>query len=288
MAVAHVDQEAAEPRKTSLDALRPWFDYLPPRRRQVAEMTADGMEPIEIARRLGPQHTVYSVRASLHAARVQLAELSTRPPGAPVPPKPCSKCGGFDHDYRRHNWENRQRKQRPAPVAALPEVVDGFESEAPAVDRVRKKLRIIDGRVRSKTVAPSRLSRDEQRAGELADYPTDVDRPAERLDCQQMPRPCPFVSCTHHLYLDVNPASGAIKLNFPHLEVWEMPETCSLDVADRGGITLEEVGAIMNLTRERIRQVEVRGLSKIRDHTGGELGLPSGRGDGFVVVLPKG
>ena len=86
-----------------------------------------------------------------------------------------------------------------------------------------------------------------------------------------MPRPCPFVSCSHHLYLDVNPESGAIKLNFPHLEVWEMAETCSLDVADRGGITLEEVGAILNLTRERIRQVEVRGLGKMRDDTGEEL-----------------
>ncbi len=88
-----------------------------------------------------------------------------------------------------------------------------------------------------------------------------------------MARPCPFVSCSHHLYLDVNPETGAIKLNFPHLEVWEMAETCSLDVADRGGITLEEVGAILNLTRERIRQVEVRGLCKIKnDDTGGELG----------------
>ena len=76
----------------------------------------------------------------------------------------------------------------------------------------------------------------------------------------------------HHLYLDVNPESGAIKLNFPHLEVWEMAETCSLDVADRGGITLEEVGAILNLTRERIRQVEVRGLYKIRTQSGDELG----------------
>ena len=93
-----------------------------------------------------------------------------------------------------------------------------------------------------------------------------------------MARPCPFVSCSHHLYLDVNPETGAIKLNFPHLEVWEMAETCSLDVADRGGITLEEVGAILNLTRERIRQVEVRGLAKIKDDdTGGELGIPPER-----------
>ena len=42
-----------------------------------------------------------------------------------------------------------------------------------------------------------------------------------------------------------------------------MNETCALDVADRGGTTLEEVGAIMNLTRERIRQVEVKGLAKL-------------------------
>ena len=57
--------------------------------------------------------------------------------------------------------------------------------------------------------------------------------------------------------------TGAIKLNFPDLEVWEMTQTCALDVADRGGATLEDVGAIMNLTRERIRQVEVTGLAKL-------------------------
>ena len=77
-------------------------------------------------------------------------------------------------------------------------------------------------------------------------------------------RPCPWVSCKHHLYLDVNPETGSIKINFPDLESWELAETCALDVAERGGITLEEVGEIMNLTRERIRQVEVRGLLKLK------------------------
>jgi len=72
------------------------------------------------------------------------------------------------------------------------------------------------------------------------------------------------VACKHHLYLDVNPETGSIKINFPDLEPWEMNETCALDVADRSGITLEEVGEIMNLTRERIRQVEVRGLLKLK------------------------
>ena len=59
------------------------------------------------------------------------------------------------------------------------------------------------------------------------------------------------------------PYRGSIKLNFPDIDVWEMGETCALDVADRGGITLEEVGEIMNLTRERVRQVETAGLSKL-------------------------
>ena len=91
-------------------------------------------------------------------------------------------------------------------------------------------------------------------------------------------RPCPYVSCKHHLYLDVNPETGSIKLNFPDLEVWEMAETCSLDVADKGGITLEEVGEILNLTRERIRQVEVRGLLKLKMVGPGEEPLPGDPG----------
>ena len=142
---------------------------------------------------------------------------------------------------------------------------EGDELPQPEVAKIRlKALPSSDGRVRSKTIAPKRLTRDERRMAALVVYPEDVERPRSREECANMPRPCPFVSCAHHLYLDVNPESGAIKLNFPHLEVWEMAETCSLDVADRGGITLEEVGEILNLTRERIRQVEVRGLLRLK------------------------
>ncbi len=156
---------------------------------------------------------------------------------------------------------------------------DDDDAPQPEVARIRRKVHSAgrDGRVRSTTIAPKRLTRDEKRLSESLVYPEDVERPCSREQCQVMPRPCPFVSCSHHLYLDVNPETGAIKLNFPHLEVWEMAETCSLDVADRGGITLEEVGAILNLTRERIRQVEVRGLMKIKNHTGNELGIPPER-----------
>jgi len=154
------------------------------------------------------------------------------------------------------------------------EMVEVAQDDAPQpeVAKIRLKVRPSrDGRVRSKTIAPKRLTREERREAIALKYPEDVDRPKLRGECQSMERPCPFVSCEHHLYLDVNPESGAIKLNFPHLEVWEMAETCALDVADKGGITLEEVGAILNLTRERIRQVEVRGLGKIRDKSGDDL-----------------
>ena len=72
------------------------------------------------------------------------------------------------------------------------------------------------------------------------------------------------MSCKHHLYLDINPETGSIKINFPDLEPWELQHTCALDVAEAGALTLEEIGLITNLTRERIRQVEVRGLLKLQ------------------------
>lgn len=89
-------------------------------------------------------------------------------------------------------------------------------------------------------------------------------RPKTRADCAGGARPCPWVSCTKHLYLDVNPATGTIKFNFPDRDFDALRATCSLDVADDGSHTLEEVGEFMNLTRERVRQVEVRGLFALK------------------------
>jgi hypothetical protein len=108
-----------------------------------------------------------------------------------------------------------------------------------------------------------RLTKRELEIGRMLYPETDYYKPRLRGECVDGPRPCPYVSCQHHLYLDVSARTGAIKLNFPDLEVWDMNETCALDIADRGGTTLEDVGAIMNLTRERIRQVEVKALAKL-------------------------
>ncbi len=141
-------------------------------------------------------------------------------------------------------------------------------------------------RRRSKTMSRKEIARDlrRQRAlgivdPELQQTIVEIEqaRPRSRSECANGPRPCMFVSCKHHLYLDVNPETGSIKLNFPDKEIWEMSETCALDVADRGGITLEEVGSIMNLTRERIRQVETRGLLKLRAIAEHEPQVPPAR-----------
>jgi hypothetical protein len=117
--------------------------------------------------------------------------------------------------------------------------------------------------VRARTISVKRMTKRELEIGRVLYPETGYWRPRTRAECADGPRPCPFVSCKYHLYIDVSPRTGAIKLNFPDLEVWDMGESCALDVADRGGTTLEDVGAIMNLTRERIRQVEVKALAKL-------------------------
>jgi hypothetical protein len=117
--------------------------------------------------------------------------------------------------------------------------------------------------VRARTISVKRMTKRELEIGRLLYPEDDYWKPHTRAECAEGPRPCPFVSCKYHLFIDVSPRTGAIKLNFPDLEVWDMGESCALDVADRGGTTLEDVGAIMNLTRERIRQVEVKALAKL-------------------------
>ncbi|MGH7272126.1 MAG: sigma factor-like helix-turn-helix DNA-binding protein [Polyangiaceae bacterium] len=173
----------------------------------------------------------------------------------------------------KHNPEQASQLADTAPADAVDavdavdgalalETMEGNGISAPVTREQRRSRR--KRAIRARTISIKRMTKRELELGRLL-YPEteDLGHAETRADCLGGARPCPFVSCKHHLYLDVSARTGAIKLNFPDLEVWEMTETCALDVADRGGTTLEEVGAIMNLTRERIRQVEVKGLAKL-------------------------
>ena len=112
-------------------------------------------------------------------------------------------------------------------------------AEAPA--RRRRGRRKRRTRARARTISIRRLSKTELNRGRMLYPETDYWKPTSRADCVDMERPCPYVSCKYHLYIDVHSQRGSIKMNFTDIEVWEMTETCALDVADRGGITLEEV-----------------------------------------------
>lgn len=70
-------------------------------------------------------------------------------------------------------------------------------------------------------------------------------RPVTRGDCAAVARPCPHTECRYWL------AGG------------RTGESCALDVADRGGVALEELGDILGVTRERARQVEEKAMERL-------------------------
>ena len=94
-----------------------------------------------------------------------------------------------------------------------------------------KRDRTRDGS-KPRTIPMRRLTRAEIAEGIALRDEMDYRRPQARSECREGVRPCPYVSCRHHLYLDVNPVTGSIKINFPELEVWEMTESCALDIED--------------------------------------------------------
>lgn len=108
------------------------------------------------------------------------------------------------------------------------------------------------------------------------------ERPRVRGDCVEGPRPCPWVSCRHHLMLDID-ARGLLQIGADDID--DMPETCSLDVADRGETYLEEIGKLLGgLTREGARQIELRAMVALRDRKGATL---REFGDGSEIPDPQ-
>ena len=79
--------------------------------------------------------------------------------------------------------------------------------------------------------------------------------PKKRSECLNTSRPCPWLRCKHHMVwctYDIKNMTNDEILDL----IFNLKETCTLDVADRGGVTLEEVGEIMGVSRERVRQIE--------------------------------
>lgn len=94
-------------------------------------------------------------------------------------------------------------------------------------------------------------------------------RPRLRSDCQPggdgpwSARPCPFALCKHHLYVDVRLA-GALRLNFPGMDLEQLRDTCALDVADRGESEVNEIAELLNMSPERVGQLVAGALQEVR------------------------
>jgi hypothetical protein len=164
----------------------------------------------------------------------------------------------LDHDFD---------SDRDTDLGAISAPLGGDDDDA-SVELAPLKIK---RRSRARTIAMRRLTKEELRIGALLYPERSYWRPQSRGECANVGRPCPYVSCKYHLYIDVARRTGSIKVNFPDREVWELEHSCALDIAEQGGITLEEVGEILNLTAERIRQVESRGLLKLKEVGGNEL-----------------
>lgn len=141
----------------------------------------------------------------------------------------------------------RKATTPPPPAPALVDQVSDDDEHADGVPGRRPVVRLP---VLERQVVVGRLLYPEAEA---------LPRPRTRADCIDGPRPCPYVGCRHNLYLEAT-QHGALALRDPKREPWAVPaeHSCVLDIVDAnpGGMTLEEVGGILGLTRERIRQIE--------------------------------
>lgn len=153
------------------------------------------------------------------------------------------------------------RSEGSAEATVPDEPMSGVQLRRPR-DHTRKRA------VRARSIRVVRIAQRDLEAGRQA-YPpeehADIERPRTRADCERFAGagPCPFVSCAHHLYLDVSPRTGSVKLNFPDLEPHELEVSCALDVAREGGVSMQRVGDLMNLSRTRVQQIEAAALAKL-------------------------
>jgi len=110
----------------------------------------------------------------------------------------------------------------------------------------------------------------------------DIDRPKTRGDCIDGPRPCPWVGCRYHLYLDVvyikTKGRARIVYRHPGKEPWELVFSCALDIADMGPHSLDEIGVFIgkgdtkhakvckgtsSLSREYVNYIQHRAQEKL-------------------------
>ena len=89
--------------------------------------------------------------------------------------------------------------------------------------------------------------------------------PLTRAECPAATEPCGHVLCRHHLWVDDRRTCTGSPRSVQS-QAWGDPrQTCSLRVAELGPQTMEIVGVVLGLSRERVRQLEVAAIEQVRE-----------------------
>jgi hypothetical protein len=133
--------------------------------------------------------------------------------------------------------------------AAAPAPIDGNEWTPAPRPRRSKKLRVVDA----------------------LQLPDDWEMlpgvPATRADCANVARPCPYLSCRHHLWLRLqseNPGNPKAGKQGATTFKPSSNQSCALDVAEKGA-TFEEIGRFLGCDSTRARQIAAAAIDKLRD-----------------------
>lgn len=109
-----------------------------------------------------------------------------------------------------------------------------------------------------------RRKEQRERLGGKLIIPEAPDRPKTRADCAQGMRPCPWISCKYHLFLEVRRNGSIAYPQGQELEALDtMAHSCALDVADKGGASQTEVGEAINATMQMTSLIEQAALGKL-------------------------
>ena len=200
-----------------------------------------------------------------------------------------STCRNCDKTFV-YEWKGRTRRIcPPCQEASRKEYDDAYNKNLINIKRRKRLMKIYRAvpanKERMKEKDRLRYKNNTERIKEgVRIYRHKSKKPKKRSDCIKGNRPCPWISCKHHMLWVMIPVTGNFKpdmvinkfidkhTNEEILDIMGgLSESCTLDVAARDGQTLEEVSVIMGITRERVRQVEFckegGAIKRLRHHS---------------------
>lgn len=154
---------------------------------------------------------------------------------------------------RKRKWSQRELARR---AGVAHQTVSRWEQgDRPRFpDSVRRVATVLDLNAERLLEAPGgRLTKWTQPEPEM---------PTTRDQCVDGPRPCPWYACRYHLGTFSRYGSVAVRIDPNDIDTTPL-ETCALDLAARGGMTLTEVGEAVGHTRERVRQLQVGAIRRV-------------------------